>query len=276
MSRIWLLTTNNRTLLPCLLQSSALKDPSKESEKPLVFGSVLFGHGGEVLMRKRPLSVGSPLVSQMDEKSKGYRHLAFFQAVNAPGFEIEQGQPFRHQGWVLGIDGDVPPRTELDDLSAEEAAFVRRNTRGQTPHEAFLHRVMVRLLAQGTTAFTEPSAQCLVDTIRSVLDETVGPGFSEFSLWLSSEHFGVVMSHGRPVRYRRVGDIARCSRCSEGLVSETKEGNRVGHPHVGGTMVVGGWEVEGADWQTVPDGQFLVIDGHLPPTVISASPPRAR
>jgi len=226
-------------------------------------------------MRKRPLPGENSLVDQLDPKARGYRHLAFFQDVPKSGFEIAQSQPFRYQGWVLGMDGDPPPRADLDALDPAEAQFVRRNTRGKTVYEAFLNRIMARLVAQGTTAYSQPTAQGLVDTIQSVLDETISADFSRFSLWLSSEHFGVVLSHGAPVQYRRLGGIKRCPRCSEEAMSESREGNRVGHPHAEGILVLGGWSSGAPAWETVPDGTYLIVDRHHSPAVLSASAPRS-
>ena len=272
MNHNWLLAANDRTLLPCLLLSAGLKEPSGIAQ-PRTYGSVLFGHGGEVLTRKRPLVAGTELLNQLDEKARGYRHLAFFQGVPESGLEIAQSQPFRYQGWVLGMDGHAPPRTLLDSLAPEEARFVRRNTRGKTVYEAFLNRIMARLVAQGTTAFAQPTAQALVDTIQSVLDETIAADFSQFSLWLSSEHFGVVLSHGTPVQYRRLGGIEHCPRCSEEPVPGSHAGNRVDHLHAEGTLVLGGWQCEDPAWERVPDGKYLIVDRHDEPTILSASAP---
>ncbi len=225
-------------------------------------------------MRKRPLGGDSGLLGQLDQNARGYRHLAFFQGIPNSGFEIAQSQPFRYQGWVLGMDGDPPPRIDFNALSPEEAHFVRRNTRGKTVYEAFLNRIMARLVAQGTTAFAQPTAQGLVDTIQSVLDETISADFSRFSLWLSSEHFGVVLSHGSPVQYRRLGGIDRCPRCSEEAVTASQPGNGVAHPHAEGTLVLGGWPCADARWELLPDGKYLVVDRHDSPDILCASAPR--
>ena len=275
MSQIWLVTTNDRTLLPCILSAADITEDQLSASKPIIYGSAMFAHGGEVLLLKRPLEPGVQFNELVDASMRSNRYLALFEPLPDSGFQIQNSQPFRYKGWVMGMSGDQPPAINIDSLPEEEANFVRLNTRGQSSEEVFFHRVMAGLLAQGTTAFAEPTPTQLVDTVQSVLDTAINKRFAKFTIWLTNDHFSVVMAHGRPVFYRRITIPKHCPRCSDGIIPTSTEFEGIAHAHLEATLVTDGWDVHGNAWKPLQQGQALIINETMATVLLTPSPPKA-
>jgi len=275
MSHVWLVTTNDHTLLPCILAAADITEDQLSASKPISYGSAMFAHGGEVLLLKRPLDSGVQFNELVAPSMRSNRYLALFESLPDSGFQIQNAQPFRHKDWVMGMSGDQPPAVKIDSLPEDEANFVRLNTRGQSSEEVFFHRVMAGLLAQGTTAFAEPTPTQLVDTVQSVLDTAINKRFAKFTIWLTNDHFSVVMAHGRPVSYRRITIPKHCPRCSDGIIATSTEFEGIAHAHLEATLVTDGWDVHGNAWKPLQQGQALIINETMATVLLTPSPPKA-
>ena len=265
MSRLWLVTSNDRKLLPCVLAASELGTSALAAQAPGVIGAALFTAGSEVLTLKRPVEVGHRLEAVIGENVRSTRLLACLDERDGVPFRSEDVQPFRHKGWVMAITGDEPPEVTRDE---HEDAFIRRNRRGHSPQEALFNLLVSRVYRQAAQTQRPLAPKALADMVREVLGRIQPEAFGSWTLSLTCESIGIVMTRGRPVSWRTIERVRRCARCSDDAASMSRDASVVGHQHLRATVVVDGIDVPGPGWNRLEDGQALVVEAEPPGRVV--------
>ena len=265
MSRLWLVTSNDRKLLPCVLAGSDLGSTALSAQNPGVLGAGIFTAGSEVLSLKRPVDAGLSLDAVVGENIRSTRILACIDERAGAGFRSEDVQPFRHKGWVFAVCGDDPPEVERDEY---EDAFVKRNLRGRSPQEALFNLLCSRVYRHAAQTQRPPAPQALADIVQGVVARIDPERFKSWTISLTCESIGVVVTRGRPVYWRTVERVRRCARCSDDAISLSRDANFDGHQHLRATVVVDGVEVTGQGWKRLADGEALVVEADPPARVL--------
>lgn len=248
MNRMFLVTTNDRKLIPDVLKFT-LNEGLITADGVGSYGATIFASGGEVLTVQRPMVKGDRVDTMFHPHIRSNRALATM-AIDGQTFRPDQTQPFRHKGWVFALTGDEVP--ELAPPAGEwEAAFVARNSRARCPAEDLAHHVIARLLSSGALRERVLDSALLARAIRDVVGPLSDQGLKRWTAALTSQEMGVVVTQGRPVHYAAVTGI------KEG------RGAPVRAAHLRATVVVDS-PVEGRAWTEIPEGKALEV-GPLPP-----------
>ena len=248
MNRMFLVTTNDRKLIPDVLKFT-LNEDLITADGVGSYGATSFASGGEVLTVQQPMAAGDRVDTMFHPHIRSNRALATM-AIDGKTFRPERTQPFRHKGWVFALTGDEVP--ELAPPADEwEAAFVARNSRGACPAEDLANHVIARLLSSGALRERVLDAAALARAVRGVVGPLADQGLQQWAAVLTSEDVGVVVAQGRPVHYIAVKGI------KEGRGAPARAS------HLRATLVVDG-PVEGRAWTELPEGKALEV-GPLPP-----------
>jgi hypothetical protein len=274
MSRMWLVQSNDRRLLRCVLPLSGLSQEQLIARGEGVYGSALFAHGGEVLTLKRPLrqsdEMGVHVSEFIDEDMRSTRYLANIDTEIAGMSRVADVQPFRHRGWAMGICGEQPPENlaEPADTQKLDREFVQRCTRGNSSSEALFHWVMVSMSKNGSLLQKAPDPKLLFDAVKQITMPSVGESFSKFAIALTNEHAGIVWAHGLDVSYRRINRVGRCPQCSHRTARDPRDPLLVSHPHLDAFAVVCGFDVPEKGWKKLPDGKALAVMAGQPLKIV--------
>ncbi|HIA04047.1 MAG TPA: hypothetical protein EYN66_19480 [Myxococcales bacterium] len=266
MPRLWFCTSNDRKLLPCVLTAAGVSEEQMTSQSRGIYGAAIFASGSDVLTLKRPVSPGTKLAGFDGRDLRTNRFLGFHDPDETAVFRNDDVQPFRHKGWVMAQIGTAPPHMNYPE-NPLDADFIRHNLRGFSTHEFFFHRVLARLYHTHPVGGKDTSPEVIVGAVYDVLEELDDKEQRDFTLALTCENMGVVITRGRDVRYRTVRGIKNCSRCSS---TSRKAHNKimVSHKHASAVVVVDGLEVSGQAWKSLAPDNALVVASEPPAYLI--------
>lgn len=246
-----LATTNDRKLIRRVIDLGGLGPDELCTATDGAFGAALFASAVEVLSQREPLERGRPIDSLIDHSVRSSRLLAVGDG-NERAFSPQQTQPFRYKGWVFGMVGEVPPKSQ-PTASEREDTFVRQIGGLAGPVQLLMARVMYRL-QRATQGSQEPDARAIVG---AVVDATQGlDGFDRYAVAVTHESQGVVVAKGVPVAYRGVSGRTRSSRLDPSEAAAIQ--------HLRGTVVVAGRAPHHPDYRLLGADEALVVN-ELPP-----------
>ena len=252
---LFLVTTNDRKLVGKAFEHSGLRVEDLSAPAAGSFGAAVFASSAEVLFIRRPVEAGQRLDTLLDEQLRTHRVLAVSDATPGRPFVPHLTLPFRYKGWVFAAVGDTPPE-EQPILSEREADFVTRNGGADSPTHRLMARIMFRV-QRGSPATGDPEPRAIAQAIREAAEL---PGYERFTIAVTSEQAGVVVSQGRDVFYRTVTPRAR------GLFGHDEDLAAI--DHLRATVVIDGVPMPRGDWNRVPDGQALLVPGVPPARLI--------
>lgn len=244
---MWLITTNDRKLVPVIYRNGGLPEEFLTAQEPMGYGAAMFTSGGEVLTLKRPVAKGAALGGMIDDMLRPTRVLGHLQPTPDGIFRPQNTQPYRHKGWVFAMSGDEPavapePRDEY------ERDFLERNVRGTTVREVIGNLIVARMFRQGVARLLVPAAEELRDAILEVTDPLLGDDFDAFTITMTSELAGVVLTRKRPVSYRTVRRVRDYAHLNATVVVDVEAGRR--------------------GWKQLPEGKVLAVDAVPPARVV--------
>ncbi len=251
---MWLITTNDRKLVPAVHRASGIADDRLEAPAAGIYGACIFASEIEVLSLKRRIAKGTSLPELIAPQLRSNRVLATLDTTPGKIFRPENTQPFRHKGWVFALStDDVPALPEPED--SYEREFLARNVRGTSELERIANLIMCRVVRTAAGRSRHPEPALMRDAVAGVLDPL--EGLNDWAAILTSATTGIVTSRGVGVHYRSVkGQGEAGGRRKPGIV--------YGSSHVRATVVTCGDAHESKGWKTVDDGATLVVDD-LPP-----------
>jgi hypothetical protein len=250
--KLFLVTTNDRKLIPSAFAHSDLSAADLSADGDGSFGAAVFASRTEVLFVRRPVEAGERLDALLDERLRTHRVLAVANTEAARAFVPHLTQPYRHKGWVFAMVGDTPPGDQPNH-SEREADFVKQHGADESPAHRLMVRVMYRV-TRATSGSNDPDARALVLAIR---EATYGlEGLNQYTIALTSETHGVVVSEGRHVYYKTIIPRGRGRHGQDPDIASIE--------HLRAVMVVDGVEHPRNDWRELEAGEALVI-GEVPP-----------
>jgi hypothetical protein len=248
------------------MAAAGISEEQMTTQTSGIYGAAVFASGSEVLMLKRPVVPGFKLAGFDGSDIRTNRFLGFHDPDESVAFRHNDVQPFRHKGWVLAQIGTAPPHMNYPD-DPIDADFIRNNLRGFSTHEFFFHRLLSRLYHAKPVVSDGSSPEILAGAIYDLLEELGDLEQRDFTLALTSENQGVVVTRGRDVRYRSVRRIKKCPRCSS-VGRNARNKIVVPHEHANAVVVVDGVEVVGREWKVLPEDKALSVGPEPPATLI--------
>lgn len=136
-------------VLPVLrLAGERLRIPSSQNRHGYGVG---YAHGGDVLLQRRPQTVGQSVdLAQMAGEIRSNAFVAHVRRAEVGGLKFENTQPFRFGPWLFAQVGTLPGGEAVYDAArALLPDSISRNLAGETDAEAFFHLFLARLADEG-------------------------------------------------------------------------------------------------------------------------------
>jgi hypothetical protein len=253
--RLLLASTNDRKLMPRVLEFSGLTQSELTLENGGSYGAAVFASRTEVLSVRRPLARGESMFGQLDEQLRMSRMLAIGDGSPDRPFAPHRLMPYRYKGWVFAFIGDRPA-AEQPQGSEREVAFVSQNGGTESPSHRFMARVMYRV-QRATQGATDPDAPALRTAILDAAANVAG--FNRYAIALTTEQSGIVVSQGMDVFHRAVTVKAQNP--------FARDEELLAVAHLKGSVIVVGTTPAGRDWKRLDEGKSVSLVEVGPPRI---------
>jgi glutamine amidotransferase len=169
-------------------------------------------HGGEILLRRRPIDDRTEIkILDLVKDVRTDILLAHVRAATVGSMRTENTHPFRYRQWLFAHTGTVEAFTTLRGrLSESLPQFLQRDVRGETDSELLFHLFLSflhdagQLDRQQVDAATARSALRSTTSLVDRLCAEEGTGPSAMNILVSCPEYLLAMHGGAKMGYRTV------------------------------------------------------------------------
>lgn len=221
-----------------------------------------FYQGDEVLHKKQPTADGEPV--DWDNVARDVRTdcaIAHVRHATVGGFSVDNTHPFRFRHWLFAHVGTLALADGQQAKLLESLPdYLRRNIRGHTDSELFLHLILASLHDAGVIETYDPDRGAVLDALREAtakVDAASKEG--------ETSELNCILTNGRQA-------YALCRGRSFGFVEQTglresvePEGGRPppGSPLLRYVMLVSADESLPERYTEVQQGEVVIVDRDL-------------
>lgn len=267
---------SDRKLLPCIcryvapdlqaLQRAVLGGPGENAAGQLGIG---YYEQGEVLLARRPLTHESSFEGLLCRSASGCL-LAHVTTRAKAGFRPVEAQPFRYKDWLWSQSGMMRARAGFDRRTLAIPSYLVGNIRTWQPAEVVFHLFLSFLHRTGTLGTLHWERQALrralasaVSLVGSLFEGADGAPPTDYGIVATNGELVIGLGVGRSLAYRRVLGIEHCTVCSDRHGVAQARRPSIAHPHVKAALVSDVPPEGRPDWEIVPPGVVVEVDGGM-------------